>query len=187
MTAPLVYTFSLTQVAVFLGISLCLLYGGLLINPYKGREVITGFPRHYLTGVILTIIATTWFLWLLQIMDLMEYTPHRPKFFVGFFVLAVACILYLKEFLSVRALGVILLLFAKVMLDAAFLREESSKYLVVVLAYVIVIKGIIYVAWPYLMRDGIELLYSRPSFPKYAFLFGLGIGIALIIFGLFLY
>jgi len=188
MEAPLVYTFfSLSQVAIALGLVLSISYGLPLRFPATAESWLKSFPRNYPVGVGLTAVALIWFLWLLQYMDLMEYTPHRPKFLVGFTLIAVASVIFLKDFLAVRALGVLLLLLAKVLLDAAFLRDESSRLLITVLAYLTVVKGITFVAWPYLMRDGIDWLYQSKRRPAICFTAGLILGVILIIFGLFMY
>ncbi len=187
MTAPLVYTLSLTQVSLILGGLITVLYGLSLWQPATARKTLTAFPRHYPTGVVLTIIALVWFLWLLTHMDLMEYTKHRPKFLIGFTAIGVASIFYLKDFLAVRALAVILILFGKVMLDAAFMRDETSKFLITVLAYLIIIKGMVYTAWPYLMRDGLNWVYANETRSKFIFGSGLALGIIILCFGIFLY
>ncbi len=187
MTAPLVYTLTLTQVSLILGGFITAIYGWCLLKPKQAQQVFTAFPRHYPTGVVLALVATGWFLWLLNTMDLMEYTVHRPKFLIGFGALGIAAIFYLKDFLAVRALAVILVLFGKVLLDAAFLRDESSKFLITVLAYGIVIKGMVYTAWPYLMRDGLAWVYADEKRAKFLFGSGLAIGLTVLFFGIFLY
>jgi NhaP-type Na+/H+ or K+/H+ antiporter len=60
------------------------------------------------------------------------------------------------EFLAVRALGILCLLAAEPLLDAAFFRNEVSRLVVTVLAYLLVIAGIIWVTMPYLLRDQIN-------------------------------
>ncbi|MEM6885858.1 MAG: hypothetical protein AAF571_12585 [Verrucomicrobiota bacterium] len=187
MTAPLVYTLSLTQVALILGGIITAIYGWSLWQPEKAKAAFTAFPRHYPTGVILALIALGWFLWLLLKMDLMEYTVHRPKFLIGFSALGIGSIVYLRDFLAVRALAVILILFGKVLLDAAFLRDESSKFLITILAYLIVIKGMVYTAWPYLMRDGLAWVYADEKRSKIVFGSGLTLGITVLVFGIALY
>lgn len=187
MQAPLVYTLSLSQVAVGLGLIISIAYGLALKFPAKAELGLRTFPRNFPVGLGLTAAALVWFLWLLMHMDLMEYTPHRPKFLVGFTVIAVASAFFLKDFLAVRASGVLLLLLAKVLLDAAFLRDESSRYLITLFAYLIVIKGMCLVAWPYLMRDGIHWLYQNPRRPMVCFAIGCVWGLVLIGFGLFVY
>lgn len=188
MEAPLVYTFfSLSQVAFVLGLIFTIAYSLPLKFPEASESWLRSFPRNYPIGVGLTAAALIWFLWLIQYMDLMEYTPHRPKFLVGFTLIAVASVIFLKDFLAARALGVLLLLLAKVLLDAAFLRDESSRYLITILAYLMVVKGIAFVAWPYLMRDGIDWLYNSRRRPAICFTAGVILGVILIIFGVFIY
>ncbi len=64
----------------------------------------------------------------------------------------------MDEFLAVRALGILALLAAAPLLDAAFLQPPTSRLLVVVLAYVWVVMGMIWVGQPHLLRDQIGWL-----------------------------
>jgi uncharacterized Tic20 family protein len=48
------------------------------------------------------------------------------------------------------------LLAAEPLLDAAFLRYETSRLLVTVLAYLLILAGLFWVAVPYLLRDQIN-------------------------------
>jgi hypothetical protein len=63
---------------------------------------------------------------------------------------------FVGEFLAVRALGILCLLAAEPVLDAAFLRHEPSRLLVTVLAYLLLVAGLFWVAVPYLLRDQIN-------------------------------
>jgi hypothetical protein len=85
------------------------------------------------------------------------------------------------EFLSVRALGILLLLLAEPVLEAAFLRAESSRLLLVCLAYVWIVIGMFWVALPYLMRDQIAWLLKSNSRWTAACLGGIVYGVAILI------
>ena len=50
---------------------------------------------------------------------------------------------FVGEFLAVRALGILCLLAAEPLLDAAFLRYEPSRLLLTVLAYLLILAGFI--------------------------------------------
>jgi hypothetical protein len=63
---------------------------------------------------------------------------------------------FVDEFLAVRALGILCLLAAEPLLDAAFLRYESSRLLITVFAYVLIVAGLFWVAVPYVLRDQIN-------------------------------
>jgi len=56
----------------------------------------------------------------------------------------------------VRALGILCLLAAEPLLDAAFLRYETSRLLVTVFAYLLIVAGLFWVTMPYLLRDQIN-------------------------------
>jgi uncharacterized Tic20 family protein len=63
---------------------------------------------------------------------------------------------FVGEFLAVRALGILCLLAAEPLLDAAFLRYETSRLVVTVLAYLLILAGLFWVAIPYVLRDQIN-------------------------------
>jgi len=70
---------------------------------------------------------------------------------IGFFL----TLRFVDEFLAVRALGILALLIAEPLLDAAFFRYESSRLVLTVLAYLLVVLGLIWVMVPYKLRDQI--------------------------------
>ena len=55
-----------------------------------------------------------------------------------------------------RALGILFLLAAEPLLDAAFFRTETSRLLVTVFAYLLIVVGLFWVTMPYLLRDQIN-------------------------------
>ncbi|PYI95079.1 MAG: hypothetical protein DMF00_16610 [Verrucomicrobia bacterium] len=63
---------------------------------------------------------------------------------------------FVDEFLAVRALGILCLLAAEPLLDAAFLRYESSRLLITVFAYLLIVAGLFWVSIPYVLRDQIN-------------------------------
>src|SRR5439155_22558906 len=63
---------------------------------------------------------------------------------------------FVEEFLAVRALGIVCLLAAEPLLDAAFLRYETSRLLLTVFAYLLIVAGLFWVAIPFLLRGQIN-------------------------------
>ncbi len=89
-------------------------------------------------------------------MEMGEFSSFRKPLM---FILPVGFVLvvwFVGEFLAVRALGILYLLAAEPLLEAAFLRYENSRLLVTVFAYVLIVKGLLWVTMPYLMREQIE-------------------------------
>ena len=69
---------------------------------------------------------------------------------------AIAYVLTLRfgmEFLSVRALGMLLLLVAEPLLESAWLRPEAGRLWLVTLAYVWIVCGLFFIGTPYILRD----------------------------------
>jgi hypothetical protein len=105
-------------------------------------------------------------------MEMGEFSAfRRPLLFalpIGFFLV----LRFVDEFLAVRAFGILCLLAAEPLLDAAFLRPEASRLLVTVFAYVMIVAGLSWVTMPYLLRDQIE--WSTKSDARWRMLSGLG-------------
>ncbi len=80
-----------------------------------------------------------------------------------------------------------LLLVAEPVLEAAFLRPETSRLLLVVLAYAWATLGMFYVGMPYLLRDQISWLQKTDARWRAACLAGLAYGVAVLICSATLY
>jgi hypothetical protein len=143
--------------------------------------------RHYPTGVILFFFAVLWFIWILANIDLMEYTAYRQTFIWMVVVLAGLFGFFCKEYLSVRAWGMLLLLGAQVILDATFLREDPARLIMVVIAYVWILFGMIAVGFPYMFRDLYQKYYHNDRFAKKGLIAGGFFGVILILLGAFVY
>jgi hypothetical protein len=110
-----------------------------------------------------------------------EFSSFRRPLLI---VLPVGFILVLRfvdEFLAVRALGILCLLAAEPLLDAAFLRPEMSRLLVTVLAYLMIVAGLFWVTMPYLLRD--QLDWSTKHSGRWRLISGAGlvIGAAILV------
>ena len=101
--------------------------------------------------------------------------------------MAALVIKYMPEYLSVRALGVILLLGTEVMLDSAFLRDEPIKFVITILAYVYAVLGMFWVGAPYLFRDWFAWFYEENVKARIGLIFGCVFGMLLLLLGLFIY
>ena len=152
----MIYHFSLQNVAIVAGLILILLGLPPLIRPLLAQAWAKRLPRSYLAGVILLCIDLVWTLWLLATMEMGEFQSFRRPLLI---VLPIGFLLVLRfvdEFLAVRALGILCLLAAEPLLDAAFFRGDAARLVVTVLAYLLTVAGIIWVTMPYLLRDQIN-------------------------------
>src|SRR5262245_60854775 len=146
----MIYNFSLHAAGLVAGAILVLL--SLLALFLPAKDFLPQFPRSYTAGVVLLTINLIWSFWLLSTMEMGEFASFRRPLL---FALPIGFVLVLKfvdEFLAVRALGILCLLAADPLLDAAFLRYETSRLLVTVFAYLLIIAALFSVAFRYVLR-----------------------------------
>ena len=114
------------------------------------------FPRSRAAGIVLLTICLAWTFWLLATIQMGEFSSFRRPLLIALPIGYVLVLLFVEEFLAVRALGILCLLAAEPLLDAAFLRYETSRLFVTVFAYLLIVAGLFWVAIPYILRDQIN-------------------------------
>ncbi len=151
----MIYHLSLHTAGIITGVFLVLvgLFG--LLKP-DFASVVQRFPRSYITGVILITICLVWTFWLVATIQMGEFSGFRRPLLIALPIGYGLVLRFVDEFLAVRALGILCLLAAEPLLDAAFLRYESSRLLITVFAYVLIVAGLFWVAVPYVLRDQIN-------------------------------
>jgi len=102
---------------------------------------------------VLLTICLVWTFWLVATIQMGEFSSFRRPLLIVLPIGYVLTLFFVDEFLAVRALGILCLLAAEPLLDAAFLRYETSRLLVTVFAYLLIIAGLFWVAIPYVLRD----------------------------------
>ena len=151
----MIYHLSLHTAGAVAGAAL--LFIGLVgfVSPQLGNMA-RRFPRSRVAGVVLLTVALVWTFWLLVTIPMGEFSAFRRPLLIALPIGYVLTLYFVDEFLAVRALGILCLLAAEPLLDAAFLRYETSRLLVTVLAYLLIIAGLFWVAIPYVLRDQIN-------------------------------
>jgi hypothetical protein len=183
----MIYSLSLQTTGLIVGALLLVLHVVALIHAQGVQQWLRRFPRSREMGGVLLTVAAVWAFALVAQMDLGEFSSSRPVFLgiiaAGYFL----TLFFVEEFLAVRALGMLLLLAAEPLLDAAFLRPESSRLLLNVLAYVWATLGIFWVGKPYLLRDELEWVTQSPLRWRLAALGGAIYGAVLVVVALMQY
>jgi hypothetical protein len=159
----MIYHWQLKPVGYIAGLFLLLfgLWG--LIRPEASREAARSLPRSRVAGFVLFTLAFFWSFWLVGgkhdggwVMEMGEFGGFRIPLLIILPIGFLLVLRYVDEFLSARALGILFLLAAEPLLDAAFFRSERSRLLVTVFAYLLIVAGLFWVTMPYLMRDQIN-------------------------------
>jgi hypothetical protein len=176
----MIYHCSLQVAALAAGVILCLLGAMGFATDGSARTFMSRFPRSRVAGIVVLSIDLAWSLWLVSSMEMGEFSAFRRPFLIalpiGFFL----TLRFVDEFLAVRALGILALLLAEPLLDAAFFRYETSRLVLTVLAYVLVVLGLTWVMVPYKLRDQIAWFSKTSARWRGINVFGFAYGVALI-------
>lgn len=145
----------LSLLAILLGVGLGApqIYG--LAQPRKFIEAVRKFPRNYATGVVLMLLATAWFVWNVNREPIADFAAYKPAMLAIFTAIGVGACIFVKDFLAVRGLAVVLLLLAKLMVDTGRPHLGESPFVLVIQtwAYVLVLAGIWFTVTPWKLRD----------------------------------
>ena len=152
---PVIYHFSLHTAGIIVGAFLVLIGLLGLIRP-ELASVMQRFPRSKIAGIGLLSICLIWTVWLLATIQMGEFSAFRRPLLIALPIGYGLALRFVDEFLAVRALGILCLLAAEPLLDAAFLRYETSRLLITVFAYVLIVAGLFWVSIPYVLRDQIN-------------------------------
>lgn len=183
----MIYHFSLQNVAIVAGIILVLLGLPGLIMPGTAQSWAKGLPRSYIAGIIFLTIDLVWSLWLLATMEMGEFQSFRRPLLIALPIGYFLVLRFVDEFLAVRALGILCLLGAEPLLDAAFFRNDGARLVVTVFAYLLIVAGIMWVTMPYLLRDQINWSTRSPMRWRCVHGFALLYGAAVLVLAVAVY
>jgi hypothetical protein len=146
----------LSTLSIFLGslVALVNLYG--VLKPSEFGAAARKFPRSIPMGWVLTLAGTAWFMWNVSHESLADFEKLKPILFTLFIGVGLGTCFFVQDFLAVRGFSVILLLLAKLMVDAERWENSEWRLVIAVWAYALVVAGMWFTVSPWRMRD---LLY----------------------------
>ncbi len=161
-----------------LGLGLPQVYG--IVKPAAFAAAVRKFPRSIPWGYALMLLGTVWFLWNLSQESISDFASYKNALCAGFAAIGIGSCIFVQDFLAVRGLAVVLLLLAKLMVDAGRPRLPDTHWVLVfqAWAYMLVVGGIWFTVSPWRLRDFLEWDTANEKRTK------LGCGIRLA-FGLF--
>ena len=174
-----------------LAIWLIAVHSYMLFKPAAAQDFLKKFPRNQFLGQIILGIGLLWF-WLLVAptgngllnslaMELGEFNGVKPLLRILVPVSIVLVAISVRDFLAVRALGVVGLMAASPLLEAAFLKDPGSRLLVPIYAYGLLTASLFWVGMPYLFRDAVTWITADQGRWKIASAAGLVYGLATLI------
>lgn len=177
---------TLSLLTILLGSVLCApqIYG--LARPVEFAATVRKFPRNYPLGVTLMLLATAWFVWNVNVEPIADFSKFKPAMLIGFTAVGLGSCIFVKDFLAVRALAVLVLLLAKYMVDTGRPHLGESPFVLVIQAwaYVLVIAGIWFTITPWRLRDLIEWATATESRTRSLSGVRLAFGLFILLLGL---
>ncbi len=176
---------------ILLGLWLVGSHALMIAKPALVQGWLKKFPRNELAGQVVLGIGMAWF-WLLIApggmgklsalqMDLGEFNNIKPLLRLLVPATAIAVCVSIRDFLAVRALGLLGLMIAAPLLEAAFMEDPTSRLLVPIFAYALLTKSLFWVGMPYLFRDAVTWATAEDSRWKALSYGGLVYGIAVLV------
>jgi hypothetical protein len=176
----MIYSLTLENALLLVGCLLVFSHLPALLWPASVQQKLKALPRSAAAGVALLTVSALWFAALVAFTDLGDFTSMRNKFLL---LTAAAYVLTLKfvgEFLAVRALGMVLLLAAEPLLEAAWMRPEMGRLWLVSLVYVWIVCALFFIGTPYVLRDAIGWVQKSGLRWRAAALAGIAYGALLL-------
>ncbi len=182
---------SLFTTGLVLALWLIGIHALMLVKPAVTQAFLKKFSRNDPLGQILMGLGLAWF-WLLIApdnlgklsalsMDLGEFNSAKGLLQIAVPVSLILVCRSIRNFLAVRALGLLGLMAAAPLLGAAFLKDPQSRLLVPIFAYGLLTASLFMVGMPYLFRDAVNWVTVSQKRWTLCCLAGLAYGVATLV------
>ena len=162
-------------------------HGLMICKAEACKQWLIRLPRHRAAGIYTLAVGMLWF-WLLiapdnmglvssLTMDIGEFNAVKPWLRIIVPIAFLGMVIYVKEFLFVRALGVLALMVTAPLLEAAFNRDPETRLLVPIFSYLLLTKALFWVGMPYTFRDLVNWATSNDRRWRIMAYIGFGYGV----------
>ena len=152
-------TLSTLAILIGLGSAIPELYA--VLKPKSFAEQARKFPRSEGIGYALMAIGTAWFLYNLNNEAISDFAQYKKMMLLGFGALGILTCIYVRDFLAVLGLAIVLLLFAWFTLNHTRFHDSPWRLVLVIWAYACIIAGMWLTVSPWRLRDWIEKLTAN--------------------------
>ena len=174
----------LSTLSVILGLIVVLpsLVG--LLNPKMFAGAARKFPRHTNTGYVLTALGTLWFLFYVQQESVSDFASIKKVFYFLFAAVGLGTGVFVRDFLPVRGLAVLMLLLAKLMVDTARWEDTDWRWVISTWAYALAVVGMWFTISPWRLRDILNWSVATESRTRLTSGVRVTFGVFIIVLGL---
>ena len=145
-----------------------------LVKRQQTQAFLLASPRNHLLAQGLGILSS------LRV-DLAEFEGIRWLLQLACPVFLVLMITQVKNLLFPRALGLFGLMVASPLLFAAYLKDPVTRLLIPVWCYIVIFLSLLWIGKPYLYRDMVNKICSKPSWWTPLCLGGMAYGAAILL------
>ncbi|MFC1498705.1 hypothetical protein ACFLS1_09600 [Verrucomicrobiota bacterium] len=170
-----------------LGSIMACIYMLMVIIPAPMRVWFKKFPRSRWSGAVLAAIDLICVEWILHNAALGRFEHLRLLLYLLGPIVFLLVVKFMNELLAPRALGGLLLLIPAPILAEARLHDTAFRYVIIVIAYILIIKGTILMLSPYKFRQWGNLLAKNEGSCRLWGVIGLGFAIFILYLGIAVY
>ncbi len=174
----------LSTLSILLGLGFCLPQVFGLMNPKGFAAAARGFPRSLPVGYFLMILGTVWFLFNVNAEAASDFAAYKDKLMIFFAAIGLGTCIFVRDFLAVRGLAVVLLLLAKLMVDTARWEATGWRLVIIVWAYLLVAVGMWFTVSPWRLRDFLQWATANEKRLKAGCAARLAFGLFVVVLGL---
>lgn len=170
---------AILAVLLGLGVGLPQVYG--MLNPKAYATAMRQFPRSVPWGVALMMLGTVWFVWNVSQESIADFASYKNLLMMFFVAVGIGSCFFVRDFLAVRGLAVVILLLAKLMVDLGrpMLGETDWVLVIQFWAYALVFAGMWLTISPWRLRDAIE--WTTANEPRIKTVCGIRLAFGLLI------
>lgn len=155
---------SLTLAHLVTGLLLIAIGLPLLLQSAGYAAMLKALPRSEAAANILFPAGAAWFLYNIANLGAADLIIPKPWMFGAFVAIAVLSLIYMREFLAVRGLCTLVLVGAMPLLDAAYMKYDLGRRLIMVSVVYLAIGFAIWLgAQPWRLRDFFGWMFARPG------------------------
>jgi hypothetical protein len=158
-----------------------------IVAPEKFGEAARKFPRSVLWGRILMGVCAIWAGIVMFNAATDDWAWARPLIVIGVPIAYCLVIQFANQFLALRGMAALILLIAKLMVDAADQSDLPMRLIVTVLAYIWVCVAMWMAGAPNQVRDVIGFITANNTRCRLACFLGSLVGALLVVLGLCVY
>jgi hypothetical protein len=180
-------TVSLSTLAIIVGLVYVAVHGLAVLKPTEFVNAARKFPRYTPLGYPMVVAASAWFIYYVSLESVADFASFKGILYGLFAAVGIGTCLFVRDYLPVRGLSLLLLLIAKLTVDSARWLDTPWRLVMVTLAYCWVIAGMWFTIAPWRLRDLIQWATASSQRLRLISFARLGFGVFVILLGLTVY